>query len=340
MNSPLEVAQFLQLASDNPVVDVRSPAEFEKGHIPGALSLPVFSNEERAQIGLTYKELGHLRATRLGLELVGPRMAAMIDAIKRDVRPGRVLVHCWRGGMRSESVAWLLNFSGEFKAELLEGGYKAFRTFALTMFQAPGNLLIVGGMTGSGKTHILKSLNSLGQQTIDLEGLASHKGSAFGAIGQPPAPSQQQFENDLAMELRQMGSDRVVWLEDESRHIGRRAIPDAFWSAMRAAPVVVIDRARSIRLERIVDEYGVARPEDLVASIQKIERRLGGARTREACDFVKSGDLEAASNILLSYYDEMYTYGISKRDPATIRTFDVGSMTDAEIAESLVTEFL
>ena len=332
----IDVREFVEQMSNLPVIDVRTVSEYDKGHIPGAVHFPLFSDQERAEIGLIYKEMGRLRATQAGLEMVGPRLSEMIDRLREVVPTGPTLVHCWRGGMRSESVAWLMGLSGEYEPSVLRGGYKAYRNFALQQFATKRRLLILGGMTGSAKTRILNLLMNSGVQGIDLEAAAAHKGSAFGAIGQPHPPTQQQFENQLALDLFKTDSAKPLWLEDESRHIGRRSIPETFWAQMRDAPVTVIERSREERVRFLVEDYGSSQPDDLLQSILKIERRLGGERTRRASQAVLSGDLETACDIVLDYYDQTYGHGLSRRKPASITRIDVTEMQDQQVVQMLL----
>lgn len=336
MSIQINVHDFAKQMSLLPIVDVRTRAEYDKGHIPNAVHVPLFSNEERAEIGLIYKQMGKLRATQAGLDMVGPRLSKIIDRLRENVPAGAVLVHCWRGGMRSESVAWLMGFSGEYKPAVLEGGYKAYRNFALEQFASNRRLLILGGMTGSGKTRILNLLMQSGGHGIDLEGRASHKGSAFGALGQPDPPTQQQFENNLAFELFDSNRDLPLWIEDESRHIGRRTIPEDFWHRMREAPVTVLERSREERVRCLVEDYGPSDPHELLESIAKIERRLGGKRARQASEAVTGGDLETACGLILDYYDRTYSHGLSRRDPAKITRLNVTGMPDEQIVEALL----
>jgi len=192
----LSVDDFLKEAAHLPVIDVRSPGEYDHAHIPHAINIPLFDNEERAKVGTRYKQVGKDSAVLLGLELVGPKLADFVKKARRLNLTGQeVLVHCWRGGMRSGSFAWLLNTAG-IKARTLEGGYKAYRSQVLAAFAEPARM-IYGGKTGSGKTEILHELAKQGEQVIDLEALANHKGSSYGAIGQEPQPSSEQFENKL-----------------------------------------------------------------------------------------------------------------------------------------------
>jgi len=336
MGVQIDVNDFVEQMDDLPVVDVRTVTEYQKGHIPNAVHFPLFSDEERAEIGLIYKQMGRLRATQTGLEIVGPRLSEMVDRLRDKVPVGSVLVHCWRGGMRSESVAWLMDLSGQYDPSVLRGGYKAYRNFALAQFASERRLLILGGMTGSGKTRILNLLMTSGGQGLDLEARAAHKGSAFGALGQPEPPTQQQFENDLAFELFRTDPVRPLWLEDESRHIGRRTIPDEFWIRMRDAPVIVIEKSREERVQSLVDDYGSCNPDELCESIAKIERRLGGERARLASDAVTAGDLATACGHVLDYYDRTYNHGLSRRDPDKITRLDVTGMPDEKVAEILL----
>jgi len=211
----IHIEQFLQLAKGSPILDVRSPAEFAHAHIPGAYSLPLFSDEERKIVGTTYKQQSREAAIKVGLDFFGPKMRRMVEEVEsffdkkvqianglppdNGQQPSKiVLVHCWRGGMRSAGVAWLLDLYG-FKVYTLIGGYKFFRCFVLRQFEVPFAFKILGGYTGSGKTEVLKQLARAGELIIDLEALANHKGSAFGNIGMPEQPSQEMFENLLAV---------------------------------------------------------------------------------------------------------------------------------------------
>jgi tRNA 2-selenouridine synthase len=191
-----DIAEFLKLAEEIPVTDVRSPKEYEEGHIPGAINIPLFDDEERARVGTKYKKEGRIAAIMEGLDLSGPRMTEKLRKALQTAKNGKLLVHCWRGGMRSEAMAWLFSLSG-IQTTVLEGGYKSYRHLVLDTLAAEREMIILGGMTGSSKTHILRHLKQQGRQVVDLESLANHKGSAFGALGQLPQPSTEQFANDL-----------------------------------------------------------------------------------------------------------------------------------------------
>jgi tRNA 2-selenouridine synthase len=264
-------------------------------------------------------------------------MSQMLDDLKGLVAGDSVLVHCWRGGMRSESVAWLLNFSGEYEAATLSGGYKAFRQFALRQFAVQRNLVIVGGLTGSGKTDVLAALRDLGEQVVDLEDLAKHKGSAFGAIGLPDQSTQQQFENDLAVALSRTEPTRRLWLEDESRRIGRCQLPGELWAAMRKAPCLVLEVPAAVRRAHLIADYGKADPNALIDAIWRIERRLGTENARLAAESVASGDLDTACRVLLEYYDKTYAHGLSQRNPSTVHRFGVEAKSPGHLPRALST---
>ncbi len=228
MPTSVNIKEFLELSEKHPVLDVRSPGEFEYGHIPGAHSLPLFSNEERASVGTAYKQVSREAAVNKGLSFFVPKMKSLVDDAKTISNENISLVYCWRGGMRSSSVAWLLELYG-FKVYLLRGGYKAFRRMTLESFNEERKILNLGGRTGSGKTLILKELSNLGEQVVDLEQLANHKGSTFGALGEKPQPTQETFENELFFRLYKTDKNKAIWLEDESNMIGSRAIPKLFF---------------------------------------------------------------------------------------------------------------
>ncbi len=331
----LEAAAFVRAAMGKRILDVRTPAEFAKGHLPGARNLPLFSNAERAEIGTLYKQIGREQAILRGLEIVGPKMRELVREAHVDPDDPEVFVHCWRGGMRSESLAWLLGLSGA-RAHVLIGGYKAFRNYALKKFAAPLRLVIVGGRTGSGKTNILHALQRRGEQIIDLEELAMHKGSVFGGLisGQPV--TQQSFENALAVAMESLDPDRPVWIEDESQRIGRVRIPDAFWQQMAEAPTVVIDMPAALRKQLILSDYGSIEPERLSEAVRRIEKHLGGLRTRTVLEAIAAGNLDAACDILLPYYDKRYDYALQHRKRENLLSLHCES-SDAEAnAEKII----
>jgi tRNA 2-selenouridine synthase len=305
---PLAVEPFL--ATTGPLLDVRSPGEFARAHIPGALSLPLFDDAERAEIGTLYKQQGRQVAVRRGLALIGPRLeplaAQLLDhAARADGQPLRL--HCWRGGMRSASVAWLAG-TLDLPVLLLEGGYKGFRSWALELFERPWPIRLLGGRTGSGKTDLLLALQRQGVAVIDLEGRANHRGSSFGGLGLPPQPSVEQFENLLARDLWALRGAEQIWLEAESSQVGRCRIPAALWARMRQAPVLEVRRPLEQRLAQLVAIYGVQNPEALAEATQRISRRLGPQRTAAALEAIDVGDWAGACRQMLEYYDRCYDH--------------------------------
>lgn len=223
--------------------------------------------------------------------------------------------------MRSEAMAWLFSMGG-ITTSLLEGGYKSYRNFILEELAKPRKYILLGGLTGSGKTHILQRLASQNHQVTDLEGIASHKGSAFGALGQPSQPSTEHFANLLYHSVSVMNPERHIWLEDESRNIGTVFMPDSFFGRMQESPVVALMMSIETRLPRLLEEYSAFPPELIKASVLKISRRLGGEKTKEATEAVDRNDFSTAIRITLEYYDRTYRYGLSKRGTGQIVFID------------------
>lgn len=304
MAKVLSADEFIKRAESTPLLDVRSPGEYAHAHIPGALSLPLFSDDERAKVGTLYKNQGKVASVQKGLEFVGPKLKGFTKfALKLGSE--ELLMHCWRGGMRSSSMAWLLESVG-LRVYLLDGGYKAYRKMVLESFESPLKIILMGGYTGSGKTELLLKLSEAGEQILDLEGLANHKGSAFGALGQPDQPSTEQFENLLFREISKLDLTRRVWVEDESRNVGKVFLPQPFWERMRQSSLIRIDTPYEIRLERLMRDYACFDTEGLTASIRKIEKRLGFDKCKRALDACLSEDRELAARICLDYYDAAY----------------------------------
>ena len=324
MYQALDIQQFLTKAKERSatILDVRSPSEFNHGHIPGAKNLVLFDDIDRAEIGTLYKQKGRQTAVIRGLEIVAPKLSQLVLNAKDQALENEIYIHCWRGGMRSGFVATLLDMYG-IKVFTLKGGYKKFRNFVLQDFQAPRTFYILSGKTGSGKTYILKKLGEAGRQVIDLEGIAHHKGSAFGALGQLPQPTQEQFENELHMLLRNCCSDQPIWLEDESRNIGKNMIPPPFFIQMRAAKVFCLDLPYEERLQHIVNDYGKFTKEEIIAILTKISKRIGPEQTKNAIAASEQGDFKTAFSYCLNYYDKTYTYGLSQRDKGTIERFEI-----------------
>jgi tRNA 2-selenouridine synthase len=343
----ISVHEFLALAVQHPVLDVRSPGEYNHAHIPAAISFPLFNDEERKEVGTAYKQQSRETAIKIGLDFFGVKMRKMVEeaegicklelgkADDRGIEPAppipnsqSLIVHCWRGGMRSAAVAWLLDMYG-YKVYLLSGGYKAYRKWVLAQFEKEYSFNIIGGYTGSGKTLLLHELSRQGKTIVDLEGLANHKGSAFGAMEGIPQPGQEMFENMLAEKLQAAshelqeepdpsspfrGSGGAIYLEDESQRIGNLQIPMPLWYTMRKSPVYFMDIPFEARLDYITKDYGKQKKETLKDSILRIQKRLGGLETKNAVNFLEENKYKACFSILLSYYDKWYYKGLHNRE--------------------------
>lgn len=331
----IDIAEFLSMTG-LPVIDVRSPQEYTHAHIPNALSMPLFNDEERKVVGTTYKQISREQAIKIGLDYFGPKMRRMVEHIEELVKDSpskQIVVHCWRGGMRSAAVAWLLDLYG-FKVYTIIGGYKAFRTWVLDHLSKDRDYTILGGYTGSAKTEILQALKYKGETVIDLEGIAHHKGSAFGAIGQEPQPSQEMFENILALQIKEAG-DKNIWLEDESQRIGLVNIPHLMWEVIRKKPVCFLEIPFEVRLNHILDTYGKLNKGELAGAIIRIKKRLGGLETKTALSFLAEDNMIECFRILLTYYDKLYAKALLNRpDPKPSTTkiipevFDHGSIAE------------
>lgn len=327
----LAIDEFLTTAG--PILDVRSPGEYAQGHIPGAISFPLFSNADRAQVGTCYKQQGREQAVELGLDLVGPRLGEMVRTAIALAPDKTVRLHCWRGGMRSGAVATMLSLCG-FKTATLIGGYKAFRQWVRSTVATPKPIVLLGGMTGTAKTDILHALAVQGEQVLDLEGHANHRGSSYGAVCLPPQPSTEQFENILATQWHSFDSQRPVWIEAESRSIGTCRIPAELFAQMNAAFALEITRPLSERLAYLASIYGQADRQVLIAATERIRKRLGGSRTQAAIAHIESGDAASAIAIALEYYDRTYRYGLEKRD-RTVPEVDVTGRSPEQAAQQL-----
>jgi tRNA 2-selenouridine synthase len=319
-----------------PLIDVRSPAEYAQGHAPAAASVPLFSDAERAEIGTVYKQQSPAKAVRLGLKYAGLRMAdlvAEVDALaKRD--PSPLEVYCWRGGQRSGSVAWLLRTAG-YDVSRWDGGYKAYRGRVLESWAAERPYVVLAGLTGSGKTEVLRALHELGGPVLDLEGLAHHKGSAFGQIGELPQPTNEQFENDGAVRLAELEGEARIWIEDESRSIGRIWLQQSFFARKKSAPVVLLERSLDERIDRLVAAYGQASRAELSETFMRIAKRLGDQNARSAVDHVQQGNLADAARIALHYYDRTYAESVAARTETITARLDGSGKSDAEVAREL-----
>ncbi len=337
MIEQLNIHEFIKQSAKIPVIDVRTPAEFEHAHIPGAYNIPLFTNEERAQVGTVYKKQGKEQAVELGLKLVGKKLYDFVRQAKKIAKNKHLLIHCWRGGMRSASMAWLFQTAG-LHVKTLEGGYKAYRRNVKNFFAQKFNLIVLGGMTGSGKTEILEQMLKMGEQIIDLEKIARHKGSAFGALGQKKQTSTEQFENNLFETYKHLDINKPVWIEDESQAIGYVRVPEELYVQIRNSPVIKVNIPKKERIKFLLEEYGNFESEQLKTSVLKIKKRLGGLKTQEALEAIDAGDLETVVDISLDYYDKAYNYGITKREAALVFEIELTEI-NAKLNSKKIVEF-
>lgn len=321
--SRLQAKEFLERSIEIPIIDVRTPKEFEEGHITGAYNVPIFSNKERVIIGTLYKKSGKEIAVMHGLKLVGPKMYDFVAQVKKILhgKGKNVLVHCWRGGMRSESMAWLFNIAG-IQADILEGGYKAYRSYIREDFSKERKFIVLGGYTGSGKTEILHELEKRGEQVLDLEGLANHKGSVYGGLGQKPQPTNEQFENDTWTVLNSYNAKNQIWVEDESRSVGGVGINTPLYNRMLQSQVIFINLPLEERVKRLITEYACFNKEDILALSEKIEKRLGGNNIKEIREALDNSNFALVAEITLRYYDKAYEMGLKKKNKVLKLNFE------------------
>ncbi len=318
------------------ILDARSPSEYQQAHIPGALNLPLLDDEHRKIIGTLYKQAGREAAVLKGFDLVGPKFGDLVRQARAMTAEREITVYCWRGGMRSGILSWVLGLAG-FNVTLLKGGYKAYRTRVLEILQQPRKVVIVGGKTGSGKTELLEGLLAKGEQVIDLEALVNHKGSAFGALGQPPQPTVEQFENELARLWETMDPNRILWLENESRSIGKVKVNDAVYELMRTAPVIEVNVSVTRRKKRILEDYGTFSKPELEECTSRLKKRLGGLRLQEALNALEENRMSDWLDVLLQYYDKTYGHGNDLRSLGSIHTIDwPDDVSPANIAAAFI----
>ncbi|MDO3642438.1 tRNA 2-selenouridine(34) synthase MnmH [Mucilaginibacter sp. L3T2-6] len=335
MTRQITINDFMQLSNPVALIDVRTPAEFAQGHVPGAYNIPLFSNEERVQVGTTYKQVGREQAILLGFDLTGAKWSGFIKRALEIAPDKKVAVHCWRGGMRSGAMAWALGLYG-FDVLVISGGYKSYRRWAHTQFEKNYHLCVLGGMTGSGKTRILKQLAGIGEQVIDLEDLAQHQGSSYGSMNKLVQPTQEQFENDLASRLSRMDYSRPIWVEDESLTIGVRAIPNSFWRQMRDAALINLVVPVEQRIAALVEEYGRLDKEFLITCTDRIRKRLGPEQTKNAIIAIEEGRMADFIRTVLYYYDKTYLNGLQKRPAEKVFSLNIGCSNEAEDARAVL----
>lgn len=322
------------LAAFDAIIDVRSPAEFAEDHIPGAVNLPVLSNAERAEVGTIYKQQSTFGARRIGAGYVSRNIARHLDTFFTSKTPSsRFLVYCWRGGMRSRSMATVLNEVG-WRTTVLNGGYKTWRRSivrALRDDESPINIVLIDGQTGAAKSDILRRCATLGVQTLDLEDLAAHRGSVFGGFNNTPQPNQKFFESQIAAKLANLDSERPVLIEAESNRIGRCEIPKRLWQSMLNAPVISVEANPDQRAEYLLTAYQDIAHDDQ-AIIDALDR-LAPFHSKDAIaawrDMAQSRNLVAlAASLMRDHYDPLYRRSRKRRERAPLASITLTDLSN------------
>jgi len=308
----IEVSAFMEKIRDFLILDVRSPLEYTQGNLPGAVNIPLFSDSERAVIGTIYHQKGREAAIIKGLDICLPKTSEYLDHLRRIAEKKSVFLYCWRGGFRSKLMAEVFSSSG-YKVGVLNGGYKSYRRFVRDGFSNEAPVVVLGGFTGSGKTQLLEYIANQGEQVIDFEKLASHKGSVFGALGQGTQSTNEQFENNLFALWSEMDFSRPIWMEDESRMIGKVTLPDPVFKQLNKGLMISVELPFNKRISRLVQEYSGFDKVQLASAILKLQERLGGLYTKEALLSLESGQFEKVAEILLAHYDKAYQYSMNRK---------------------------
>ena len=314
-DSGYPVTDFRNFTS--PIIDVRSPEEYSKGHWPGSINIPLFSDSEKAIIGRSYKKESRLKAIFNGLKITLPKTLKLLKIISeietKNEGEKSLRIYCWRGGMRSNTFAWLARSIG-IKTYLLEGGYKSYRKWVLCQFETDLPIRLLGGKTGTRKTDLLNYIKDENIHVIDLEGIASHRGSTFGSLGMEKQPSSQQFENILAESIDKFKESKAkeIWIEAESSSLGKCRIPNSLFTKMKNAPILEIIKTKEERIYNLVNVYSKNSQKNLIEAVARISKRLGPQRTKEAIEAIEKEEWSNACIAMLNYYDKCYEYELKK----------------------------
>lgn len=341
MQTVIDLDQALDLRRRGALlVDVRSPGEFAEATIPGAINIPILDNTERAEIGTLYKQVGRRDARKRGIEIVAPKIPEMLWQIEAARSPDSppAVVFCWRGGMRSLALTSFLNLGG-IPARQLSGGHKAFRRRVIDYFEQTdfGKVLVLRGLTGVGKTLLLHRLAAESYPVIDLEGLANHRGSAFGGLGLGEQPGQKMFEARLWDRLDECRASDYLLTEGESRHIGRLVVPPRFYQALQEQPSLWIDASLDYRVRVILDDYPAR--DDLSAAfeppLRALRERLGNSAVADLLRLLHEKRWEELTRrLMVDYYDPLYMHTCpARRLEVHVDNLDVG-VTDLKRAIS------
>tara|TARA_B100000965_G_scaffold374312_1_gene365488 strand:- start:109 stop:1158 length:1050 start_codon:yes stop_codon:yes gene_type:complete len=326
------------------LIDVRSPGEYYKGHMPNSINIPLFNNEERAIVGISYKQNGKREAIIKGLEIVENKLDNLISEFisaekiyiknkKLNSSINRFKIYCARGGMRSKSIFWLLS-KLNYSVMILNGGYKNYRRSVLNKFNESIKIIIIGGKTGTGKTKLLNNLRNKNYQIIDLEFLANHRGSTFGSLGMKEQPSNEHFENLIAENLYNFDKNKEIYIEAESANIGKCRVPYELFKQMKESPRIEIIRSETDRINELVSTYSIYSKIELINSIKRITKRLGHERTKLAIKSVESANWVDVCKAVLEYYDKCYEYELKEKN--NIKILDLSDVNENQIISLMI----
>ena len=327
------------------LIDVRSPDEYYKGHMPNSINFPIFNNEERSIIGKKYKYSGRENAVREGFKIIEKKIDKLIREfilIKEEflISNGgkfsygeNIKIYCARGGMRSQSIFWLLE-KFKYPCITLNGGYKTYRNWVLNCFKDNKKLIVIGGKTGTRKTKILTKLKSLDYQVLDFESLANHRGSSFGGLGMIKQPTNEQYENLICEDLDKFKKLKFIFVEAESPNIGKNRIPHELYNQMKNSKRIEIIRDERIRIDELVNTYSKYEKKDLKESVLRISKRLGPQRTKSAINSIDKEDWENVCKSVLDYYDRCYEYELSNKKD--VKILNMGGKSDIEIIKKII----
>ena len=326
------------------IIDVRSPAEYRGDRIPGAINLPVLNNEERAKVGTIYKQVSPFAARKIGAALVAQNISAhLMNHFANKEKEYSALVYCWRGGQRSQSLGIVLEKIG-WRVVVLEGGYKTYRAYIraeMEKLPLQFQYRVLSGLTGTGKTYILRELAKRGQQVLDLEAIANHRGSLLGQEWQtqPMAqPSQKRFESLLVQELQKFDPNKTVWVEAESNKIGQLYLPNSLWQKLKTANCLELELPKAVRINWLIKQYPhlIDYPEVLKSKLQILKSRYGNYKIEEWFDSIERGQWTAlVEDLLTHHYDPAYHRSLGKTYSNCTQKLPLLDLSESSIAKAL-----
>ena len=335
-----KIAEFRNLKGL--LIDVRSPTEFRKGHLPHAINIPLFNDEERSKIGIVYKYSGREQAVLKGIKTISDNIQIISEKITdltinikdENLHNKLIKIYCARGGMRSYGMSWLCAKMG-FKSAILENGYKSYRNWVLKTFKKKWPICLIGGKTGTGKTDIIQHFLENGIPSIDLENIANHRGSAFGGLGLEAQPTNESFENMLSEELNKYNNTKdEIYIEAESANIGTCRIPFDIFNQMKDSRIIELVKTDEERIKTLIDIYSKNSKISLKEAVLKIQKRIGLERAIKTINFIENEQWESVCNEILSYYDKCYQRELNKRK--NVKSINTSNLSLAETSNLIL----